>query len=119
MSPQDVGFLISSSYVGQIIGALFFGWVAERYPALIRRIVAAGHELASHGYDHARVFTMTADQSAGWIKVVSAPTHTADGRKNKEDPTPKYSNAFRVKNICIKSEMKLRLDIQKPRKAAN
>ena len=34
------------------------GWVAERHPALIRRIVDGGHELASHGYDHARVFTM-------------------------------------------------------------
>ena len=31
------------------------GWVAERYPLLIRRIVAAGHELASHGYEHHRV----------------------------------------------------------------
>ena len=37
------------------------GWVAERYPALIRRIADAGHEVASHGYDHARVFGMTAD----------------------------------------------------------
>lgn len=36
-------------------------WVAERYPALIRRIVAAGHELASHGYDHQRVFTLSAE----------------------------------------------------------
>lgn len=37
--------------------ATFFtlGWVAERYPALIRRIVAAGHELASHGFAHIRV----------------------------------------------------------------
>ena len=31
------------------------GWVAERHPGLIRRIVAAGHELASHGYGHQRV----------------------------------------------------------------
>ncbi len=31
------------------------GWVADRYPGIIRRIVAAGHELASHGYAHARV----------------------------------------------------------------
>jgi len=31
------------------------GWVAKRYPALIRRIVAAGHELASHGHEHERV----------------------------------------------------------------
>ncbi|GAB4576268.1 MAG: DUF3473 domain-containing protein [Rhodothalassiaceae bacterium] len=31
------------------------GWVAERHPDLIRRIVAEGHELASHGYRHVRV----------------------------------------------------------------
>jgi polysaccharide deacetylase family protein (PEP-CTERM system associated) len=36
------------------------GWVAARYPALIRRIVDAGHELASHGWDHSRVFSMDA-----------------------------------------------------------
>ncbi len=36
------------------------GWVAARYPALIRRIVDAGHEIASHGWDHRRVFTMDA-----------------------------------------------------------
>jgi len=38
------------------------GWVAERHPALVRRIVAAGHELASHGHGHARVTTLTADE---------------------------------------------------------
>jgi polysaccharide deacetylase family protein (PEP-CTERM system associated) len=39
------------------VKATFFtlGWVAERFPALVRRIVAEGHELASHGYDHTRV----------------------------------------------------------------
>ena len=38
------------------VHATFFtlGWVAERYPALVRRIVDAGHELASHGYEHYR-----------------------------------------------------------------
>lgn len=41
--------------------ATFFtlGWVAERHPALVRRIVAEGHELASHGYWHERVSTLT------------------------------------------------------------
>ena len=36
--------------------ATFFtlGWIAERYPLLIRRIVEQGHELASHGYGHER-----------------------------------------------------------------
>lgn len=38
--------------------ATFFclGWVAERFPALMRDIVNGGHELASHGYDHTKVF---------------------------------------------------------------
>ena len=44
------------------VKATFFtlGWVAHRYPALIRRIAEQGHEVASHGWDHARVFTMDA-----------------------------------------------------------
>lgn len=42
------------------VKATFFtlGWVAQRQPATIRRIVDAGHELASHGWDHARVFAL-------------------------------------------------------------
>ncbi len=48
------------------IKATFFtlGWVAERNPALIRHIVDRGHELASHGYDHARVTSFTREQFA-------------------------------------------------------
>lgn len=39
------------------VKATFFtlGWIAERYPSLIRRIADGGHEVASHGYRHARV----------------------------------------------------------------
>ena len=38
------------------VKATFFtlGWIAERYPGMVRKIVAAGHELASHGYGHLR-----------------------------------------------------------------
>jgi len=38
------------------VKATFFtlGWIAERYPQLVRDIVAGGHELASHGYGHER-----------------------------------------------------------------
>jgi len=41
--------------------ATFFtlGWVAERYPHLVRRIVDQGHELASHGYGHERASDLT------------------------------------------------------------
>ena len=44
------------------VKATFFtlGWVAQRHPALLRRIAEAGHEVASHGWDHKRVFTLSA-----------------------------------------------------------
>ena len=35
------------------------GWVAEKCPALVRRIAAAGHELASHGYGHELIYTLS------------------------------------------------------------
>ena len=43
------------------IKATFFtlGWIAERYPLLVRRIVQEGHELASHGYGHERASDLT------------------------------------------------------------
>jgi polysaccharide deacetylase family protein (PEP-CTERM system associated) len=46
---------------GSSVTATFFvlGWVADRYPDLVRRIAAAGHELASHGYSHRLVYDMT------------------------------------------------------------
>lgn len=44
-------------FAGAGVRATFFtlGWVAERHPSLVRRILAEGHELASHGYGHAPV----------------------------------------------------------------
>ena len=41
--------------------ATFFtlGWVAERFPEMVKRIVADGHELASHGYGHQRASDLT------------------------------------------------------------
>jgi polysaccharide deacetylase family protein (PEP-CTERM system associated) len=39
------------------VKATFFtlGWIAERYPSMIKKIIEEGHELASHGYAHDRV----------------------------------------------------------------
>lgn len=44
--------------------ATFFtlGWIAERYPQLVKQIVAAGHELASHGYNHQRINRLSQQQ---------------------------------------------------------
>jgi polysaccharide deacetylase family protein (PEP-CTERM system associated) len=51
---------ILAQFAAAGVSATFFtlGWIAERHPAMVRRIVDAGHELASHGYDHRRVDAM-------------------------------------------------------------
>ena len=47
----------------QVRGTFFvLGWVAERWPELVRAIRDAGHELGTHGQDHRRVTSMTPEQ---------------------------------------------------------
>ena len=50
--------------------ATFFtlGWVAERHGPLLREIVKRGHEVASHGWDHERVFRMDRETFAADIE---------------------------------------------------
>lgn len=76
------------------IKATFFtlGWVAERYPALMQRIVSAGHEVASHGYDHARVFTLTPDQFRRDLD---------HSRKILEDSTGQAVTGYRAPSFSI------------------
>jgi polysaccharide deacetylase family protein (PEP-CTERM system associated) len=63
------------------IHATFFvlGWVAERHPELLKRIVAGGHEVASHSHSHRLVYEMTPDEfrfdlrrAKGVIEAVTA-----------------------------------------------
>ncbi|MGK5003788.1 XrtA system polysaccharide deacetylase [Janthinobacterium sp. LB2P70] len=52
------------------IHATFFtlGWIAERYPAMLRRVADAGHEVASHGYVHLRASDQSAAQFADDVR---------------------------------------------------
>jgi polysaccharide deacetylase family protein (PEP-CTERM system associated) len=54
--------------------ATFFtlGWIAERYPQLIRRIADAGHELASHGFKHQRATDQTRNEFVADIRLAKA-----------------------------------------------
>lgn len=47
----------------RVHGTFFvLGWVAERSPALVRRIAAAGHEIACHGYSHRLIYSQSQDE---------------------------------------------------------
>jgi polysaccharide deacetylase family protein (PEP-CTERM system associated) len=57
---------ILAMFAAAEVKATFFtlGWIAQRHGPLMRRIVDAGHELASHGWDHERVFRLDRDSFA-------------------------------------------------------
>src|SRR5690242_10816850 len=54
--------------------ATFFtlGWIAERYPDLIRRIANEGHEVASHGFEHRRASEQHKDEFLADIRLAKA-----------------------------------------------
>lgn len=75
------------------VKATFFtlGWVAKRHGPLMRKIVGAGHELASHGYDHARVFTFTRAEFADDIRKAREILEDASGAKVTGYRAPSFS----------------------------
>jgi polysaccharide deacetylase family protein (PEP-CTERM system associated) len=75
------------------VKATFFtlGWVAERYPALIRRAADAGHEIASHGWDHQRVFTLGEAGFRADLRRAHAAIADAAGVEPKGYRAPSFS----------------------------
>ena len=75
------------------VKATFFtlGWIAERFPALIRRFADAGHEVASHGSDHDRVFTFTPEAFRADIRRARAAIEDASGQRVHGYRAPSFS----------------------------
>ncbi|MEM7664356.1 MAG: XrtA system polysaccharide deacetylase [Pseudomonadota bacterium] len=75
------------------VQATFFtlGWVAKRHPKMVRRIADAGHEIASHGYDHARVFTFDRKTFGEDIRVARETLEDASGQKVTGYRAPSFS----------------------------
>jgi polysaccharide deacetylase family protein (PEP-CTERM system associated) len=73
--------------------ATFFtlGWVAERYPHLVRLIVDDGHELASHGYGHERVSDLTEATFFADIESAKKLLEDLSGREVKGYRAPSFS----------------------------
>ena len=76
------------------VRATFFtlGWIAERYPVLIRRIVSEGHELASHGYEHFRATEQGYGQFLADIRLAKAVL---------EDQTGTPVNGYRAPSFSV------------------
>lgn len=73
--------------------ATFFtlGWVAERYPGLVRRIADNGHELASHGFAHRRATEQSADEFLADIALAKAILEDIGGREVRGYRAPSFS----------------------------
>jgi polysaccharide deacetylase family protein (PEP-CTERM system associated) len=75
------------------IKATFFtlGWVAERYPELVRRIIKDGHELACHGYEHIRVTEQTPEQFREDVSRTKKILEALSGKEVKGYRAASYS----------------------------
>jgi polysaccharide deacetylase family protein (PEP-CTERM system associated) len=73
--------------------ATFFtlGWIAERYPQLVQRIAAAGHEVASHGFAHLRASEQTPAEFRADIGLAKAVLEDVAGCEVRGYRAPSFS----------------------------
>ena len=73
--------------------ATFFtvGWLAERKPGLVRRIVSLGHEIASHSWWHRRVTTLTPTEFREDVRRCRAVLEDVTGRRVFGFRAPSFS----------------------------
>lgn len=73
--------------------ATFFtlGWIAERYPQLVREIAAAGHEIASHGYGHERASDLERDAFLADVSIAKSVLEDTVGTEVRGYRAPSFS----------------------------
>lgn len=67
------------------------GWVAERFPSLVRQIADLGHEVASHGFNHELVYSLTASQFRDDVRRAKQTIEDASGRAVRGYRAPSFS----------------------------
>lgn len=76
----------------QVRGTFFIlGWVAERFPDLVRRIAWAGHEIASHGYAHRLVYDQMPAAFREDVRRAKALLEATTGMPVRGFRAPSYS----------------------------
>lgn len=73
--------------------ATFFtlGWIAERYPEVVRRIADGGHEIASHGYGHERAHDQTPEEFTADIRLAKLVLEDLSGQEVVGYRAPSFS----------------------------
>ncbi len=84
---------ILASFEKENVKATFFtlGWIAERYPAMVKRIVKHGHELASHGYGHLRASDQSREEFQQDVSRSKALLEDISGHKILGYRAPSFS----------------------------
>jgi polysaccharide deacetylase family protein (PEP-CTERM system associated) len=67
------------------------GWIAERYPSLIRQIQKEGHEIACHGYAHRLIYAQSREEFRQDIKKSKAILEDITGSEVMGFRAPNYS----------------------------
>lgn len=78
------------------------GWVAERYPELVREIASAGHEVACHGYNHRLIYDLTPAEFRDDVRKA---------KKILEDITGEQILGYRAASYSLVSKTIWALDI--------
>jgi len=67
------------------------GWIADRHPGMLKRIAAAGHEIASHGWWHRRVVTLSREQFRREVRESRAVLEDLTGTAVRGYSAPSFS----------------------------
>jgi hypothetical protein len=87
------------------------GWIAERYPHLVRRIVAEGHELASHGYAHLRASEQSRSEFEQDVRRAKGLLEDLGGRPVRGYRAPSFSIGDR-KSLGLRRAARRRTPLQ-------
>ena len=89
---RNVGRILQMLSRRQVRATFFtLGWIAERYPKLIRQIADQGHEVASHGYGHERASDQTEDAFFADIQLAKVILEDLCGVEVKGYRAPSFS----------------------------
>ena len=92
-SPQHlVTHSLNNSFTQKVQGTFsVLGWIAERYPGLVRRIQKLGHEIACHGYAHRLIYTQSKEEFRQDIRKAKAILEDITGSEVTGYRAPSYS----------------------------